>query len=264
MRDSRQIIVSPAIDVWALGLVLYELFTRKSLLDDETVAKLHAKLDAEQASEASQAAVRAAADPSALGLLGRPGGPEAVVAHFRSNPGGLLSSSEADLLKRMVSTKPARSSPWCVLSVVCRSTPVVLQARCAPSPKRAFSTLDPDLCLNVLQLVVNPEKRAKLSELLRRTFFHPKATAEMTQITLLGLFCCPRYLPDGVTPVPRLNLDSEMRQTVCALPWGERELYTAARFPQVRERSLRFPADEKRANKWQDSSLQPTSPCTLT
>lgn len=182
VRDSRQIIVSPAIDVWALGLVLYELFTRKSLLDDETVAKLHAKLDAEQASEASQAAVRAAADPSALGLLGRPGGPEAVVAHFRSNPGGLLSSSEADLLKRM--------------------------------------------------LVVNPEKRAKLSELLRRTFFHPKATAEMTQITLLGLFCCPRYLPDGVTPVPRLNLDSEMRQTVCALPWGERELYTAARFPQ--------------------------------
>jgi hypothetical protein len=84
--------------------------------------------------------------------------------------------------------------------------------------------------------VVDPESRAKLSELLRRTFFRPKATAEMKQITLLGLFCCPRFLPDGITPVPRLNLDREMREAVCALPWGERELYTAARFPQVRYR----------------------------
>eukprot|EP00962_Isochrysis_galbana_P033266 scaffold11106_cov73-Isochrysis_galbana.AAC.1 len=41
-------------------------------------------------------------DPSALGLLGRPGGAEAVVAYLHTNPHQLLQPSEADLLGRMV------------------------------------------------------------------------------------------------------------------------------------------------------------------
>ena len=83
---------------------------------------------------------------------------------------------------------------------------------------------------------ITPEGRAELSALLQRTFFKPTTTFEQSQITLLGLFCCPRQvlLPSGrPRNLDRLALEKEMRDAINALPPHERELRPAPCFPSA-------------------------------
>jgi len=94
----------------------------------------------------------------------------------------------------------------------------------------------PQLELLKRMLVVDPERRAPLSELLMLTYFKTTCTVERAQVTMLGLFCCPKVKwidpVDGrQKQIPMLQLQKEMRSAVISLPPGERELRPAARFP---------------------------------
>ena len=75
------------------------------------------------------------------------------------------------------------------------------------------------------------QARAELGALLKRTFFKPTTTYEQSQVTLLGLFCCPK-LDHRARPLQRIELEKEMRDAIKVLPRHERELRPAACFPR--------------------------------
>ena len=77
----------------------------------------------------------------------------------------------------------------------------------------------------------------------QRRFFRPSmSTRQMQQITLLGIYCSPTYAvrsregnANRRVTVAQLNLTKEMRETMLAINFRERELRPAARLEDIED-----------------------------
>lgn len=188
-RDGTPLVVTPSVDSWSLGLVLFELFVGRPLLDAPAVARLSRELGGREGGEGGADAAATSWPDDVPHLLARPGGADAVVRELLRNDGGALGLAELDLLRRL--------------------------------------------------LVVDPAGREPLARLLKRTFFRPRSTVELNQITLLGIFCCPKKLPGAHgRRILHIDVEREMRSAMQAIPRDKREICPAARFPEDLRRAL--------------------------
>ena len=189
----RPLVVTRAMDVWALGLIVYEIFAGEPLL-------------------------RGCYQP-AEGEYGHHG-------YGHHQRGGSLArrGSMDEVTITTAEALPFTNEEWTrYVHWLARDGAALLVAKLKHNALKL-----PEALLDMVQrmICVEPEKRATLPDLLRLSYLKPGvATVKRQQKTLLGLFCCPSK------GRRRLDLERDMRTVLRALPVGEREIRAAAQFP---------------------------------